>query len=71
MWTDLGFNLLALMMSDNIFVLAASDVAYMIFIFLNLNAGWIYRIDRSNWERPFKAPTWLLASGSALAYVNR
>lgn len=70
MWTDFGFNLIALMLSDNIFVLAASNVAYMIFIFLNLNAGWIHRIDRPDWERPFKAPSWLLASGIVLAYAN-
>jgi amino acid transporter len=70
MWTDLSFNLLLLMLSDNIFVLAASNVAYMIFVFMNLNAGWIHRIDRPNWPRPFKAPTWLLATGAALGYVN-
>ena len=70
MWTDLGFNLILLMMSDNIFVLAASNVAYFIFIFMNLNAGWIHRIDRPNWIRPFKAPNWLLATGAALGYVN-
>ena len=39
MATDLVFNLILLMLSDNIFVLAASNVAYMIFIFMNLNAG--------------------------------
>jgi amino acid transporter len=70
MWTDLIFNLILLMMSDNIFVLAASNVAYMIFIFMNLNAGWIHRIDRPNWARPFRAPTWLLATGGVLGYVN-
>jgi amino acid transporter len=70
MWTDLIFNLILLMMSDNIFVLAASNVAYMIFIFMNLNAGWIHRIDRPNWTRPFRAPTWLLATGGVLGYVN-
>jgi amino acid transporter len=70
MWTDLAFNLVLLMLSDNIFVLAASNVAYMIFVFMNLNAGWIHRIDRSNWPRPFRAPVWLLAAGTALGYVN-
>ncbi len=70
MATDLVFNLILLMMSDNIFVLAASNVAYMIFIFMNLNAGWIHRIDRPNWTRPFRAPTWLLATGCVLGYVN-
>ena len=70
MWTDLIFNLALLMLSNNIFVLAASNVAYMIFIFMNLNAGWIHRLDRPNWARPFRAPTWLLAIGGVLGYVN-
>jgi amino acid transporter len=70
MWTDLLFNLALVMLSDNIFVLAASNVAYIIFIFMNLNAGWIHRIDRPSWPRPFRCPTWLLATGGALGYVN-
>jgi amino acid transporter len=70
MWTDLTFNLLLLMLSDNIFVMAASNVSYMIFIFMNLNAGWIHRIDRPEWLRPFKAPNWLLGTGAVLGYVN-
>ena len=56
MWTDLGFNLILLMMSDYLFILAASNVGYIIFNFLNLNAGWIHRMDRPNWERPYRAP---------------
>ena len=70
MWTDLCFNLLLLLLSDYIFVLAASNVGYIIFNFLNLNAGWIHRMDRSNWDRPYKAATWLLAVGALLAFVN-
>ena len=70
MWTDLCFNLILLMMSDYVFILAASNVGYIIFNFLNLNSAWIHRIDRPNWERPFKAPTWLLALGAILGYVN-
>ncbi len=70
MWTDLGFNLILLMLSDYVFVLAASNVGYIIFNFLNLNAGWIHRMDRSNWERPYKAAGWLLAVGALLAFVN-
>lgn len=70
MWTDLGFNLCLLALSDYVFVLAASNVGYIIFCFLNLNAGWIHRLDRPNWERPWKAPTWLLATGTVLAFVN-
>lgn len=70
MWTDLGFNLVLLMMSDYIFVLAISNVCYVLFNFLNLNAAWIHRLDRPNWTRPFKAPTWLIAVGTVLAFCN-
>lgn len=70
MWTDLCFNLLLLMMSDYVFVLAASNVGYIIFNFLNLNAGWIHRLDRPNWDRPYKAPTILLLMGGLLSFVN-
>lgn len=70
MWTDLGFNLILLLMSDYIFVLAISNVGYIIFNFLNLQAAWIHRLDRKNWERPFRCPNWLLALGSFLGFVN-
>jgi amino acid transporter len=70
MWTDLCFNLILLMMSDYLFILAASNVGYIIFNFLNLNAGWIHRMDRPHWERPYQAPTILIAIGGVLAYVN-
>jgi amino acid transporter len=70
MWTDLGFNLLLLLMSDYVFVLAISNVCYILFNFLNLNAAWIHRIDRPHWPRPYKAPTWLIGIGTVLAFVN-
>lgn len=70
MWTDLCFNLILLMMSDYVFILAASNVGYIIFNFLNLNSGWIHRIDRPNWDRPYKAPVILLAMGGILGFVN-
>src|SRR5271170_308592 len=41
MWTDLFVNLILLSMSNYVFVLAVSNCNYMIFNFLNLNAGWI------------------------------
>ena len=63
MWTDLCFNLILLLMSDYVFVLAISNVCYIIFNFLNLNAAWIHRMDRPDWERPYRAQTWLLALG--------
>ena len=40
------------------------------FNFLNLNAGWIHRIDNAHIKRPWKAPTVLLAAGVVLAFVN-
>jgi amino acid transporter len=70
MWTDLGFNLVLLLMSDYVFVLAASSVCYMIFNFLNLNAGWLHRIDSAHIARPWRAPTALIAAGGVLAYGN-
>ena len=70
MWTDLCFNLILLTMSDYVFVLAASNVGYIIFNFLNLNSGWIHRIDRPKWDRPYKAPAILLVLGGMLGYVN-
>jgi len=70
MWTDLGFNILLLLMSDYLFVLAVSNCCYIIFNFLNLNAGWIHRIDNAHVARPWRAPTWLLAVGVLLSFVN-
>ena len=70
MWTDLGFNLLLLMASDYFVVLMMSNVCYFIFNFLNLQAGWIHRIDRGSWPRPFRCPTWLLALGAVFGFVN-
>ena len=70
MWTDLCFNLMLLLLSDYVFVLAASNVGYIVFNFLNLNSGWIHRLDRPNWLRPYKAPTLLLAAGGVLSFVN-
>jgi amino acid transporter len=70
MWTDLGFNIVLLLMSDYLFVLAVSNCCYIIFNFLNLNAGWIHRIDNKHVHRPWKAPTLILAIGVVLSYVN-
>ncbi len=75
MWTDLVFNLfvLAVAVSDAtsfFFLLAVSNVCYMIFNFLNLNAGWIHRIDSPNRKRPYRAPTLILAAGTVLSFVN-
>jgi amino acid transporter len=70
MWTDLVFNLILLLMSDYVFVLAVSNSCYIIFNFLNLNAGWIHRIDSPGAARPWRAPNWLLGAGGVLAFVN-
>jgi len=70
MWTDLGFNLILLLASDYFAVLTISNVCYMVFVFLNLQAGWIHRIDRPDWDRPFRCPTWLLALGVVCGFVD-
>ncbi|QYX58583.1 APC family permease [Roseovarius sp. SCSIO 43702] len=70
MWTDLGFNLILLLMSDYLFVLAVSNCCYLIFNFLNLNAGWIHRIDSAETPRPWRCPTPLMVVGVILSFVN-
>ena len=70
MLTNLGFNLLLLLMSDYVFVLAAANVGYLIFSFLNLNSGWIHRLDRPTQVRPWRASSWIIAAGAVLGYVN-
>ncbi|AJY39339.1 APC family permease [Burkholderia humptydooensis] len=70
MWTDLGFNLVLLLMSDYMTVLSISNVCYMLFVFLNLQSGWIHRMDRGQWQRPFRCPTWLVVLGSICGYAN-
>src|ERR1700684_696201 len=68
--TDLGFNLVLLLMSDSVFVIGAANVGYMIFNFLNLNAGWIHRLDRRHQGGAWRAPSWVLAVASCLSFVN-
>ena len=70
MWTNLAFNFALLFMSDYVFVLAAANVGYLIFSFLNLNAGWIHRMDRPRQPRPWRAPTWIIVAGAVLSFVN-
>ncbi|PQV56816.1 amino acid transporter [Defluviimonas denitrificans] len=74
MWTDLGFNLFLLALASDaggyFYVLAISNVGYLTFNFLNLNAGWIHRIDSGHVKRPWKAPTWLIGVNTLLAFVN-
>ncbi|WP_284257194.1 APC family permease [Acidocella aquatica] len=75
MWTDLCANLLVLAVASTdatsfFFILAVSNCGYIIFNFLNLNAGWIHRMDSGKTARPYRAPTWLLGLGSVFAFVN-
>ncbi len=75
MLTDLVFNLflLAIAAADAtsyFFILAVSNCGYIIFNFLNLNAGWIHRIDNGHIPRPWKAPTFFIAAGCILSFVN-
>ncbi len=75
MWTDLVFNLILLSIASTdatayYFILAVSNCGYIIFNFLNLNAGWIHRIDSGHIARPYKAPTIILAAGTVLSFVN-
>ncbi len=75
MWTDLVANLLLLAVASTdatsfFFVLAVSNVGYIIFNFLNLNAGWIHRVDSGTTRRPYRAPNWLLGLGTLFAFVN-
>ena len=75
MWTDLVVNLIVLAIAcadatSFFFILAVSNVGYIIFNFLNLNAGWIHRVDNAHVKRPWRAPTWLLGLGVIFAYVN-
>jgi amino acid transporter len=74
MWTDLSFNVLLLAIASDVagyfFVLAVSNVGYLIFNFLNLNSGWIHRVDSGHVPRPWKAPNWLIGLNTVLAFVN-
>lgn len=74
MWTDFAFNLFLLALASDVsgyfYVLAISNVGYLTFNFLNLNAGWIHRIDSGHIHRPWKAPTFLIGINTLLAFVN-
>jgi amino acid transporter len=70
MWTDLSLNLVLLTMSNDVFLLAISNVCYMTFFFINLQSGWMHRMDRPGWTRPYRAPTWLIAAGAVLGFFD-
>jgi amino acid transporter len=70
MWTDLSVNVVLLMMNNDLYILALSNVAYMTFIYMNLQSGWIHRMDRPQWTRSYKAPAILLALGAACGFLD-
>ena len=75
MWTDLVVNLVVLSIAvadatSFFFILAVSNCGYIIFNFLNLNAGWIHRMDSGHIARPYKAPTVIIVVGTLFAFVN-
>ncbi len=74
MWTDLGFNVILLALASDpggyFYVLAISNVGYITFNFLNLNAGWIHRVDSGDRPRAWRAPTFLIGFNTLLAFVN-
>ena len=74
MWTDFAFNLFLMALASDVagyfYVLAVSNVGYILFNFLNLNAGWIHRVDSGHLERPWKAPGFLIGLNTLLAFVN-
>jgi amino acid transporter len=75
MWTDFVANmiLLTFVASDAttyFLVLGVSNVGYIIFNFLNLNSGWLHRVDSGHIPRPWKAPTIVIALGGIFAFVN-
>jgi len=75
MWTDLTFNLILLAIAcadatSFFFVLAVSNCGYIIFNFLNLNSGWLHRIDSPDVPRPYRAPAWIIGAGAVLSFVN-
>jgi amino acid transporter len=70
MWTDLSVNVVLLMMNNDLYILALSNVAYMTFIYMNLQSGWIHRMDRPGWARAYKAPSFLLALGAICGFLD-
>jgi amino acid transporter len=70
MWTDLSLNIFLLSLNNDVYLLAISNVCYLTFIFMNLQSGWIHRMDRPDWMRSFKAPTWLLGLGAVCGFFD-
>ena len=69
MWSDLAFNIFLLTLGSPIFVLAASSVAYVLCIAMDMNAGWMHRLQRPNAPRAYRAPNWLIFVGGPILSV--
>jgi amino acid transporter len=75
MVTDLAINLVVLAIAATdatsfFFILAVSNCGYILFNFLDLNAGWIHRLDSGHVKRPYRAANWLLGLGAVAGFVN-
>ncbi len=71
MWCDLAFNIFLLTLGSPIFVLAASSVAYVLCISMDMNAAWMHRKDRPSIYRPYRAPDWMIyIIGPILSVIN-
>src|SRR4030095_2850032 len=75
MWTDLTFNLIVLAIASAdatsfFFILAVSNCGYIIFNFLNLNAGWLHRVDNGHIARPWRAPSLSLAAPAVATHTH-
>jgi len=56
--------------ATSFFFILRVELRHIIFNFLNLNAGWIHRIDNGHINRPWKAPSWLASPRAIFAYVT-
>jgi amino acid transporter len=70
MLTNLGFNLLLLLLSDSVFIIGAANIGYLIFNFLNLNAGWIHRWTARGRSGPGARRPGSWRAGAVLSFVN-
>jgi amino acid transporter len=59
-WTDFTVNMLLLLLGNPLFVLAASNMVYLTGVLFNLTAAWIHRVDRPHYQRPYRAPNWIM-----------
>jgi len=70
MATTLVFNIVLLLMSDYIAILAVASQCYLFFSFMSLQAVWIHRLDRPSADRPFRCATPLVVVGAVFGFLN-